>query len=213
MEPAPERAVVVVLAGPSGGGKTRLAGRLHAAHGWPVVRLDDFYRDGDDPSLPTVRHGGGGDGGAVPGDGVTIVDWDDPRSWDGEAALAALTELVDAGAATVPVYDLRQSRAVGTASVRRVPGQLVVAEGIFAAELIGALRDRGLLHSAWCICQDSWVTFARRLVRDLSERRKPPGVLWRRGNALRRAQPDIVERMEQLGARRARPAQAERALR
>jgi len=32
-----------------------------------VVRLDDFYRDGDDPALPTRDLGG-----------TTIVDWDDP---------------------------------------------------------------------------------------------------------------------------------------
>lgn len=204
-----ERAVVVLLAGPSGGGKTRLAGRLHATHGWPVVRLDDFYRDGDDPLLPRVRLGGG----TSEAGGPTLVDWDDPRSWDHAAAVAALTELVETGSTSVPVYDLRQSRAVGAATVQRAGGQLIVAEGIFAAELIGDLRERGLLHSAWCICHRSWVTFARRLARDLSERRKPPLVLWRRGNALRRAQPDIVARMEQLGARRARPAQAERVLR
>jgi len=39
---------VVVLAGPSGIGKSRLA----ALSGLPVLRLDDFYRSGDDPALP-----------------------------------------------------------------------------------------------------------------------------------------------------------------
>jgi deoxyadenosine/deoxycytidine kinase len=35
------RARVVVLAGPSGSGKSRLAERLRDRCGWPIVRLDD----------------------------------------------------------------------------------------------------------------------------------------------------------------------------
>jgi len=127
--PDPER--VVILAGPSGSGKSRLAARLHAAHGWPIVRLDDFYRDGDDPTLPMTELGA-----------TRLVDWDDPGSWDAAAAVRAFT-------------------------------------------------------------------FARRLVRDLSERRKPPHILLRRGLALCRAEPEVIGRMERLGARRTSPARAE----
>ncbi len=39
---------VVLLAGPSGTGKSHLAELV----GLPVVRLDDFYRDGDDDAMP-----------------------------------------------------------------------------------------------------------------------------------------------------------------
>jgi uridine kinase len=193
---------VVVLAGPSGAGKSRLAARLHAASGWPVVRLDDFYRDGDDPELPTRDLGG-----------TTIVDWDDPGSWDAAAAVRALEELVASGTTEVPVYDIARSAAAGTARVSAAPDSFVVAEGIFAAEIIGALADAGILHSAWCVRHPRWVTFARRLVRDLAERRKPPLVLLRRGLALTRAEPDVVARMERLGATCARPAEVERQLR
>lgn len=48
-----QRAQVVVLAGPSGAGKSRSAERL----GLPILRLDDFYKDGDDPTLPRIAHG------------------------------------------------------------------------------------------------------------------------------------------------------------
>ena len=193
---------VVVLAGPSGAGKSRLAGRLHGAYGWPVVRLDDFYRDGDDPTLPTRELGG-----------TTIVDWDDPGSWDATAAVRALEVLVANGSSEVPVYDIARSAAVGTARVDAAPEALVVAEGIFAAEIVGALRDAGVLHSAWCVRHPPWVTFARRLVRDLAERRKPPLVLLRRGLALTRSEPEVVARMERLGAVCASPAEVERRLR
>ena len=80
---------VVVLAGPSGAGKSRLAERL----GLPVLRLDDFYKDGDDPSLPRISDG--------PNAG--IVDWDHPASWLLDDALAALTALCREGRAQVPV--------------------------------------------------------------------------------------------------------------
>ena len=193
---------VVVLAGPSGAGKSRLAARLHAAYAWPVVRLDDFYRDGDDPALPTVSLGG-----------TPIVDWDDPRSWDADTAVDALRRLVTTGRAEVPTYDLARSAAVGSSTVEAEPGSLIVAEGIFAAEVVGRLRDEGLLHSAWCVHHDRWVTFGRRLVRDLAERRKPPTVLVRRGLALCRDEPAVVARMERLGARPATPTEVERALR
>jgi uridine kinase len=88
----------------------------------------------------------------------------------------------------------------------------VVAEGIFAAEIIGALTDTGVLHSAWCVRHPRWVTFVRRLVRDLAERRKPPLVLLRRGLALTRSEPQLVARMERLGATCASPSEVEHRL-
>ncbi|RYE79878.1 MAG: ATP-binding protein [Myxococcales bacterium] len=75
---------VIVLAGPSGAGKSHLAKRV----GLPVLRLDDFYKDGDDPSLPCVDLGGG----------TTVVDWDDAASWSREDSLAAIESLCRDGA-------------------------------------------------------------------------------------------------------------------
>lgn len=190
------RARVVVLAGPSGAGKSRLAARLHQAHGWPIVRLDDFYRDQDDPLLPRSAELG-------------IVDWDHPDSWNREAAASALEALVDCGTVDTPVYDIALSKAVGTTTVQAGPSDLILAEGIFAAEIIGDLRARGLLAAAYCVHHHRLVTFAWRLLRDLSERRKPPWTLLRRGIALMRAEPQVVARQEALGASPARPAEIE----
>ena len=129
---------VVVLAGPSGAGKSRLAARLQGAHGWPIVRLDDFYRDEDDPAMPRSEELG-------------IVDWDHPDSWNRQAALDALSTLVATGEVRTPVYDISLSRAVDTTTVRADPHDLVLAEGIFAAEIIADLRERGLLAGAYCV--------------------------------------------------------------
>jgi uridine kinase len=182
---------VVVLAGPSGAGKSRLAGRLHAAHGWPILRLDDFYRDEDDPAVPRSQELG-------------IVDWDHPDSWNRTAAVDALATLVGTGSVQTPVYDISLSRAVGTAVVTARADDLILAEGIFAAEIIPDLRERGLLAGAYCVHHHRFVTFVWRLLRDLSERRKPPWTLVRRGLALMRAEPQVVARQERLGATSAR---------
>lgn len=193
------RARVIVLAGPSGAGKSRLAERLHASHGWPIVRLDDFYRDLDDPGDPPMPRQVG----------LGIVDWDHPDSWNEQAAVAALVELVDTGTTRTPVYDLSLSRAVDSTTVSVHDGGLVLAEGIFAAEVVEELRAAGILHSAWCIHHRPVVTFVRRLTRDLKERRKPPMVLVRRGLALMRAEPDVVRRQVALGAESARAKDVE----
>ena len=163
----------MILAGPSGSGKSHLARRL----GWPVLRLDDFYRDADDPALPMSPLG--------------IPDWDDVRSWDPDAALAAIIALCDAGTAEVPLYDLARSRRVGSRTVS-APGPRFIAEGLFAPDIITACRTAGVLADAICLVRPRMLTFALRLARDLREARKPPNVLLRRGWRLYGAEGEIV---------------------
>lgn len=188
-EPPPPdgRRRVVIVAGPSGAGKSRLAARLHDLYGWPIVRLDDFYRNGDDPSLPILAMG--------------VPDWDDPRSWHADAAVQSLVELCEKGTVDLPTYDIASSRTVGQSAVTAERGQLIAAEGIFAAEIIAELSAAGVLAVAYCVHTGRWLTFCRRLARDLAERRKPPRVLWQRGLSLCRREPEIVARHVQLGAR------------
>ena len=78
---------IILLAGPSGSGKSRLT---HMAD-LPELRLDDFYRDHDEPGLPMVRD---------------MVDWDDVSSWNLPVAVEALGELATTGHTVVPCYDL-----------------------------------------------------------------------------------------------------------
>ncbi|WP_336276096.1 ATP-binding protein [Nocardioides sp. B-3] len=181
----------MVLAGPSGAGKSRLAERL----GLPVLRLDDFYKDGDDPSLPTIAAGAN----------AGLVDWDHPDSWLHDDALAALTALCRDGATEVPVYEISQNGRCGSQTLDLARSPVFVAEGIFAPEIVPDCRRAGLLEAAYCITQRPVVTFWRRLSRDLRERRKPPLMLVRRGLALMRDQQRVVAHAVELGCDVATP--------
>jgi uridine kinase len=174
---------VVLLLGPSGSGKSYLA----ASSGLPVVALDDFYRDGRDHDLPRLADG--------------RVDWDDPGSWDGDAAFAALATLCRGDEVEVPTYAFGEDRAVGHRTLHRDGAPVVVAEGIFAGELIGPLRDAGLLADALLITENRWLTFGRRLARDLREGRKAPWYLVRQGWAKTLAEPRVVAHQQDLGGR------------
>lgn len=178
------RAQVVLLCGPSGSGKTHIAARS----GLPVFRLDDFYRDGDDPALPISAELG-------------IPDWDDPRSWRADDAVAALDALCREGRTTVPTYDISLSATTGEAQMELGGAPAVVAEGVFAAEIVEHLRDRGLLADAVVLHRAPWKNFVRRFARDMAERRKPPVTLWRRGRILMAAERDVVQRACDRGCR------------
>ncbi len=192
------RARVIVLAGPSGAGKSRLADRL----GLAVLRLDDFYKDGVDPTLPVLDLAGGD----------PIVDWDDPGSWNETAAVAAVEELCRTGKVDAPVYDIATSRRTGHRVLDLGGAAYFVAEGIFAHEVVAACRTRGLLADAVCVTQNPFLTFVRRLSRDLRERRKPPFVLLRRGVHLLLAQRAVVARAQHLGCRVLSPAAAHQSI-
>lgn len=186
---------VILVTGPSGAGKSRLSHRLNEAHGWPVVRLDDFYRERHDPGLPVSELG--------------IPDWDHADSWNAEAAVDALRTLVDTGRVDVPVYDIGRSEITGTHTVTAEAGHYILAEGLFAARLVEPLRSEGLLAEALCVCHNRWVTFLRRLLRDLAERRKSPHILLRRGWTLLRQEPEIIADAVRHGARPIHPRAAE----
>ena len=175
---------VVLLCGPSGSGKTHIAERS----GLPVFRLDDFYKDGDDPTVPLSAELG-------------IPDWDDVGTWHADRAVDALVALCADGRVEVPTYDIGRSRAVGTSVFACHGAPAVVAEGVFAAEIVAACRDRGILADAVVLHRAPWKNFVRRFARDLAERRKPPGTLWRRGRILMHDEPAMVATATAKGCR------------
>ncbi len=174
---------MILLTGPSGSGKSSLAART----GLPVLRLDDFYKEGDDPSLPMLPSGIG-------------TDWDSPRSWNADAAVAAVAELCATGRTAVPVYDIATSSLTGRTQIGLAGAPLFIAEGIFAADIVARCAELGLLADALCLSRGAVTTARRRFVRDLREGRKSLPFLLRRGWNLMRAERGIVARHAELGA-------------
>ncbi|MDV7218148.1 uridine kinase family protein [Streptomyces prunicolor] len=181
LSPSPAR--VVLLCGPSGSGKSLVSARS----GLPVLRLDDFYKEGDDPTLPQVA-------------GSSDIDWDHPDSWDADVAVAAIVELCRTGRTDVPVYDISLSARTGTEAVDVGRTPLFIAEGIFAAEVITRCQELGVLADALCLSRGPMRTFRRRFLRDLRESRKSVPFLLRRGWRLMRLERSIVARQTGLGA-------------
>lgn len=193
MNPAPTApALVVLLSGPSGSGKSSLAERT----GLPVLQLDDFYKDGDDPTLPLLADGDG-------------TDWDSPLSWHREQALAAIRQLTGTGRAEVPVYSIPANGRAGSHVLELAGAPAFIAEGIFAAELVEQCAAEGLLGEAICLRNRPLTTAWRRFRRDVREGRKSVPYLLRRGWRLMRAERGIVARQVALGAYACAGAEAE----
>lgn len=185
---------IVLLTGASGSGKTSLVRRL----GIPTVTLDDFYFDHDHPGLPR-RFG--------------IVDWDNADTWNRRAAVETLLQVCREGEAEVPIYDIPSSTRTGSRRFVANGSLIVVAEGIFAAEIARELREQQVLADAIAIARPRFATFWFRLLRDLGESRKPPLTLIRRGWALARSEPTQLKKWQTQGCRRLSPAKAEHCIR
>ena len=117
---------LILVAGASGSGKSRLA---HAS-ACLAFRLDDFYFDADHPGHVLTDYG--------------IIDWDDVASWNAEAAVDALRILLDSGEVEVPQYSISESRRIGSHTVKLGGCDCIVAEGVFAIELLPHLQAAGI---------------------------------------------------------------------
>lgn len=174
---------VILLAGPSGSGK----GRLAKSSKLPTLNLDDFYREYFEPDLPQA---------------FGIVDWDDPASWNQAQALAALENICRNGSANIPIYSIAQSQKIGSRRFAVTDSKYLLAEGIFAAQMVRPLTESNLLAAALVLDRNPALVFWLRFIRDLKESRKPIHTLIVRGLALAKQQRGYVDQLAKLGMQR-----------
>ncbi|MDU0348770.1 ATP-binding protein [Actinomyces sp. MRS3W] len=179
---------VILLAGPSGSGKTSLLRHVGARR----LKLDDFYRDGDEPGMPLLDGTISGSDGVTRAEAMSDIDWDNPASWDADRAMAAILELCAEGSTTVPVYSIPDNATVDYTTLDVDAAPAYVAEGVFAAELIDRCREAGVLADALVLRRPRLQTWWFRLRRDLAEHRKPLHVLLRRGLRLAHEEPGKI---------------------
>ena len=159
---------VVLLTGPSGSGKSVPRRPLRAARAAPRRLLQGGRR----PDAAALL------------DGSSDIDWDSPLSWDADAAVAAIDELCRTGRTTSRCTTSRPAPAVGEEALDIGRAPLFIAEGIFAADIVGALPGAG---AAGGRAVPARAARRRRsaggLLRDLREGRKSVPFLLRRGLA------------------------------
>lgn len=130
-----------------------------------------------------------------------IVDWDDPRSWNGGEAAAVVDQLLRTGTADVPRYDISRSARVGTHRVELGDASCFVAEGVFGIEMADHCRAVGLRFEPLFLDRPRILVMLLRFVRDVREHRKPLPILIRRGLALYRADAGLKRRALAAGFR------------
>ena len=109
----------------------------------PVVNLDDFYKNGDDPTLPRIEPRPGPGHRRLGRPGLLVA----ARTRSTPSSGSATTVRAD-----IPVYDISRDGRVGSTSAGRCGGApYVVAEGLFAQEVVRGCRERGLLADAVCV--------------------------------------------------------------
>ena len=174
--PKGQRAVVL-LAGPSGAGKTSLIKDLQALAGdRKVVALtgDMYFRDVDDPEYPKTAQG--------------TLDFDSPAAMHMDELASDVARLVRDGKADIPVYDFAASRPGGwRAPVSGVTGvrldrkshlelgadDILVIDSIHAAneQVVNPLQAAGLPHhTLYLDSQKAEDRLLRRIVRDFATR-------------------------------------------
>ncbi|WP_195393726.1 ATP-binding protein [Actinomyces urogenitalis] len=191
------KARVILLTGPSGSGKTSLLRRVGARR----LKLDDFYRDGDEPGMPLLDGRVSGEAGVSQSEAMSLIDWDHPASWDAERAMTAILQLCQSGRTTVPVYSIADNATVGSEVLELGAETAFVAEGIFAAELVERCREAGVLADALVLRRPTIQTWWFRLRRDVNEHRKPLHVLLTRGVRLAREEPAKIAAWVRQGCR------------
>jgi len=152
-EPAPQRPVVVGVAGGSGSGKTTVVQEIIRSLGSDQVSCiqhDSYYHDRSD----------------VPVDERVNINYDHPDALETPLLAEHLTQLLAGRTVEVPVYDFNHhTRRAETVPVR--PRPAIIVEGIL---ILADKQLRELMDIKVFVDADADLRIMRRIERDISER-------------------------------------------
>lgn len=150
--------LIIGIAGGTGSGKTTLVSRLMEQFGEDISVLphDNYYAEHHDLTLEERQS----------------LNYDHPASFDTDRMIQDLQDLRDGKTIHCPVYDYSiHDRTDETRELR--PNKVILVEGILIFEN-KALRD--LMDIKIFVDTDADVRILRRIIRDVKERGRSPGL-------------------------------------
>jgi uridine kinase len=150
---APERTLIVGIAGPSGSGKSTVARRLAASLGAGMVSMESYYRDLS--ALPIAER--------------ERKNFDSPDALDAALLVRQVKDFSEGKDIQAPVYDFAAHTRLSNKFELIASGPILIVEGILVLNW-PELRSRFSLSFYLDAADD--VCFQRRMVRDIVERQR-----------------------------------------
>ena len=148
------RPFLIGVAGPSCAGKSEISNKLASVLNAPILSLDSYYRQLDEPSY----------------DERAKSNFDAPDALDSELLLTQVRSLAAGSAIQKPIYDFTcHNRSAEAEFV--IPQDFLIVEGLFA---LYWPEIRRLYSLRVFVNVDHETCFERRLVRDVRERGRTP---------------------------------------
>ena len=150
----PGEVIVIAVSGGSCSGKSYFCEQLGIklnSQGVVCAKiiLDDYFRDIDDPLLPTGNQGG--------------PLFDNPESYRISEIHNHLMELVDGKPINGPVYNIARNCRISGCSTRKEPEKVILVDGLFAVEIA---RDINVTKLNIFIDASPTIRLRRRVERD-----------------------------------------------
>lgn len=125
----PRPRILIAVAGGTCSGKTFFSQKIREYFGLDqvsILRLDDFFKDFLDPSLPH--------------DGSGAPIFDVPNSYLSDEYVQDIAKLLSGTAIWSPLYDISQNRRLSSYGEALEPKRIIVAEGLFTIQFLRHLN-------------------------------------------------------------------------
>jgi len=123
-------AQAVLIAGPSGSGKSYISRHLASLIGFPVVSIDRFFLNENNVPLEYL-------------DGDYVRQWESPGAIDVDYLILCLKEIIRGNKIDYPIYSYENNQRCGYEELH-IRGGCFILEGLNTLWFSGILREEGL---------------------------------------------------------------------